>query len=151
MSRINNDQLSAAIFCLGGIAIAIVSVGYGLGTLDSPSTGFLPFLAALAIIFFSLVGIVAATLSQKGWKPLLRGVNWKNPLLIVAALLAYGFLMKPLGFLVSTVLVIGFLLRAVQPTKWPAVVVGAFATAIGSYLIFEKWLQTQLPKGPWGF
>jgi heme O synthase-like polyprenyltransferase len=69
----------------------------------------------------------------------------------MAALFAYVLLMKPLGFILVTVLFIGFLLRAVEPQRWPVVIIGAIGTALGSFAIFNVWLKTQLPQGPWGF
>ena len=154
MSGINNDQASAAVWFVVGLMITIASVPYRLGTLDSPGTGFLPFLAGIAIIFFSLIGLVDATLKGRigvGWKPTMRGLMWKKSLIVLVALLTYALLLKPLGFCLCTALFIGFLLRAVQPQRWPVVMAGAIGTALGAYGIFEVWLKAQLPKGPWGF
>jgi hypothetical protein len=154
VSRINNDQASAAVWFIVGLAITIASVPYRLGTLDSPGTGFLPFLSGMAITLFSSIGLVHATLKRRmgvGWKPMIQGLIWKKSLLVLVALFAYVLLLKPLGFFLGTALFIGFLLRAVQPQRWPVVMAGAIGTAAGAYGIFEVWLQAQLPKGPWGF
>lgn len=154
MSRINNDQASAAVWFIVGLMITIASVPYGLGTLDSPGTGFLPFLAGMAITLLSFIGLLHATLKRRmgvGWKPMMRGVIWKKSLIVLVALFAYALLLKALGFFLATALFIGFLLRAVQPQRWPVVMAGAVGTAIGAYGIFEVWLKAQLPKGPWGF
>jgi putative tricarboxylic transport membrane protein len=154
VSRINNDQMSAAVWLALGLTITGASVPYGLGTLDSPGTGFLPFLSGLAITLFSSIGLGHATLKRRmgvGWKPVMRGVIWKKSLIVLVALLAYGLLLKPLGFFLCTALFIGFLLRAVQPQRWPVVMTGAIGAATGAYGIFEAWLKAQLPRGPWGF
>jgi hypothetical protein len=101
-----------------------------------------------------MIGLVHSTLKLKkgeGWKPVMKGLTWKKSLIVLGALFAYALLLKPLGFFLGTALFIGFLLRAVQPQSWLIVAAGAILTAIGSYGIFEIWLQAQLPKGPWGF
>jgi hypothetical protein len=67
--------------------------------------------------------------------------------MVVAALVAYVFLLKHLGFLLSTMLFIGFLLRAIAPQRWPVVIGMAILTALVCYGIFEWWLKAQLPKG----
>jgi hypothetical protein len=154
VSRINNDQMSAAVWFALGLTITIASVPYGLGTLDSPGTGFLPFLSGLAITLFSFIGLAHATRKRRmgvGWKPVMRGVMWKNSLIVLTALLAYVLLLKPLGFSLCTALFIGFLVRAVQPQRWVVVMAGAIGAAVGAYGIFEVWLKAQLPRGPWGF
>ena len=68
--------------------------------------------------------------------------------LTVIALLAYAVGMEYLGFLVSTIFFIGFLLRAIEPRRWSIVILASLLTAVLSYCIFELWLQSQLPKGP---
>lgn len=154
MPNINNDQASTAVWFVVGLTITITSVPYGLGTLDSPGTGFLPFLSGMAITLFSSIGLVHATLKRRmgvGWKPMMRGLIWKKTLIVLLALFAYVLLLKPLGFSLCTALFIGFLLRAVQPQRWPVVMIGAIGAAAGAYGIFEAWLKAQLPRGPWGF
>ncbi len=153
MFKINNDQASSTVWFILGLIIAMGSLRYGVGPLESPATGFIPFLAGLAISFFSLMGIVHSTLKNFGgiqWKPIMRGLFWKKALLVLAAMLGYALLLKPLGFFTCTVLFIGFLLRTVRPQRWLIVIAGALGTAVGAYWIFEVCLKTQFPKGPWG-
>jgi putative tricarboxylic transport membrane protein len=152
--RINNDQAGAAIWLALGALIAASSIRYGLGTLDSPGTGFMPFLAGIAITLFAFIGLVHATIKQREgvwWKPTMEGLFWKKALIVLVALFTYVLILKPLGFFLGTALFIGFLLRAVQPQRWSVVIAGAIMTAFGAFGIFEIWLKTQLPRGPWGF
>lgn len=154
MAKFNNDQVSAAVWVAVGAAVALGSLRYGLGSPESPGTGFLPFLAGCAIALLALTGLAQSTLERRkgvGWTPILKGGIWKKPLLVLAALLAYALLLKPLGFMLCTVLFIGFLLRIVEPQRWPVVIAGAFGTAFGAYAVFDLWLKAQLPQGPWGF
>jgi len=154
MSKFNNDQASAAFWFALGSIIAIASLRYRLGTLASPGTGFMPFLAGLAIAFFSFIGLLHGTLRRKqgvGWKPTMSGLMWEKSLIVLAALFAYTLLLRPLGFSLCTALFIGFLLKTVKPQGWMVVIAGSLLTALGAYGIFEVWLKAQLPKGPWGF
>lgn len=154
MGKLNNDQVSAAVWFALGSIMAIASTRYRLGTLASPGTGFMPFLAGLAIAFFSFIGLVHATLGRKrgvGWKPTMSGLMWGKSLIVLAALFAYTLLLIPLGFSLCTALFLGFLFRTVKPQGWIVVIAGGILTALGAYGIFEVWLKAQLPKGPWGF
>jgi len=150
---LNNDQLSSAVWFGLGLAVCLGSLQYKLGTPAAPGTGFMPFLAGAAICFFSGIGLIHSTLRRRqgeGWAPMLRGVIWKNAMIILISLLAYALLLVPLGFVITTTLFIAFLLRAIVPQRWSVVIACSILTALGSYLIFEVWLKAQLPKGPLG-
>lgn len=149
----NNDQVSSAVWFIVGLAICLVSFHYKLGSPSSPGSGFMPFLAGAAICFFSLMGFISATIKRKRgekWLNFLRNLHWERAFVILTSLVAYGLLLKPLGFFLCTTLLIGFLLRAFHSKQWSRVVGGALLTAAASYLIFDVWLKTQLPKGLFG-
>jgi hypothetical protein len=151
---LNNDQVSSALWFGFGIVVSLGSVHYGLGTPESPDSGFMPFLTGVVICILSAAGFIHGTLRNRGgegWSPVLKGYRWKNAGVILISLLAYALLLGPLGFFLCTTLFIAFLLRAIVPQRWPVVVGGALGTAAASYLIFDVWLMAQLPKGPWGF
>jgi len=114
----------------------------------------MPFLTGAAMCLFSGVGLIQGTLRRRRgekWLPLLRGVAWKNALIILISLLAYALLLKIMGFVPTTAVFIAFLLRVISPQRWSVVFVSSILTALASYLIFEIWLKAQLPKGPLGF
>ncbi len=149
----NHDQASSGLFFVLGCAISLYSIQYRLGTLAAPESGLMPFLSGAAIAILGALGVVLGTLRRRrgeGWRPLFQGVACRRGLLTMLALLGYLLLQKPLGFTVTTVLFIAFLLRAIFPQRWAVVIVTAVLTAALSYLIFEVWLQAQLPTGPLG-
>jgi hypothetical protein len=150
---VNQDQLSGGLFFVLGCAICLYSAPYRLGTLAAPESGLMPFLSGAAIAVLAALGFVLGTLRRlrgDGWQPLLRGVVWRRSLLTLAALVAYLLLQAHLGFALTTVLFLGFLLRAIFPQRWSVVIATAVLTAAVAYLVFEVWLQAQLPKGPFG-
>jgi putative tricarboxylic transport membrane protein len=154
MAKLNNDQVSTMIWLACGGFIAWTSLDYGLGSLASPGSGFITFLAGLGICFFAIIGLMGATLRKgkdSGWKPVLKGLDWKKAFLVMGALAAYAFLLSPLGFILCTALFVGFMLRVVKPQRWPVVILGGIFSALGTYGIFELWLKAQLPKGWLGF
>ena len=149
----NNDQVSSTVWFILGLAVCLGSLQYKLGTPASPGTGFMPFLAGVAICLFSGIGMIHSTLRRRqgeGWAPVLQGFSWKNAMIILISLLAYALLLFPLGFVITTTLFIAFLLRAIVPQRWSVVIACSILTAAASYLIFEVWLKAQLPKGPLG-
>lgn len=146
----NNDQVSTGIWFGIGVLIMVFAVPYELGDLQQPGTGFMPFVTGLAICLLAAIGFIAGTKAQKRgqrWKNFLKGVRWQKPLMALAGLFAYAFLLQPLGFLLATALLVGFLLKAIQPQRWPVVVSGAVLTSLVAYGVFQVWLQAQLPQG----
>ncbi len=151
MAKLNNDQASTAVWFAGGVLIALGSLQYGVGSLASPGSGFITFVAALSMCFFSLVGMIAATRSREGWRPVMKSSRWKKTFLVMGMLAAYAFFLPSLGFLLCTAIFVGVMLRAVEPQPWMVVIAGAVLAALGSYGVFEVWLQAQLPRGFLGF
>lgn len=149
----NNDQRTSFIWLVVGLAIALYSMKYGLGTLSSPGPGFMPFLSGLAIIGLALVVFFQqlAKGSREKLKDLWAQKNWLSILMVMGALVLYTVLFRFLGFLLDTFLLIAFLLRVMEPLSWKKVLVGAIGSALGSYIIFQLWLEAQLPKGFLGF
>jgi putative tricarboxylic transport membrane protein len=70
----------------------------------------------------------------------------------VAALLvilaAYTFLLEPLGYPLSTFLLVLFMLRAIDTQQWAVALGMAAVMAVGSYIVFAVWLGVPLPCGP---
>jgi len=155
MNRFNNEQLASGVWLIIGAVVAVASVRLDLGSLAAPDTGFMPFLAGLAMCLFASIGLIHGTMGLRrgvGWKTVIgKDVQWRKTLLVLTSLLAYTLLLTRLGFLLSTLFFLGFLFRAVKPQKWPVVVLGSILITACAYLIFEVWIKSQLPKGPWGF
>ena len=60
----------------------------------------------------------------------------------------YAFLVTWIGIYVSSVLFIGFFMRWLGKYPWWKVVLVSVATVVVFYVVFEKWFQVPLPKGP---
>jgi len=155
LKKINNDQWSSLFWLVCGIAICITSIHYGIGTLNEPQTGFVPFLAGLAIFLFALIGFVVSTLRQRA------GIRWKSPvpkegkggrvMLAIGSLFAYAFLLSPMGFTLCTAIFVTLLLRMGKIHQWPVAIAGGIVTALTTYGVFGALLNVQFTKGPWGF
>ena len=146
----NNDQVSSSAWFFIGLLILVFSVPYGVGEIHAPGTGFMPFYTGMAISLLSALIFLEATKAKKNgvkWENPLKGARWGKPLIALVALMVYALFLETLGFLVSTALLVGFLMRAIQPQKWITVFLGAFLSSVICYLIFRVWLKTQLPAG----
>lgn len=144
---------TAAILLLAiGAVIALGALRYEFGSFDNPGAGFVPFFSGLAIAGFSAITLGQAL--KRGWRPmgdLWQGANWHRPAAATVILIVYAAFLKDLGFLIATLLLMLYLFRVLQPSSWKETVVAALGTALGFYLIFQIWLEAQLPRGWLGF
>lgn len=114
-----------------------------------PGSGFLPFWVGVVIGFLSLLLFLQSFKREQ--KEQIENIQtkkrWKNILLVLASIFIYTSILETIGFVISTFIFIVFILKFVESKKWSLVLTIAIASALGTYLIFEVWLQTQLPRG----
>jgi len=121
-----------------------------LGTLRDPGSGFMFFWVGVIMTGLSLAVLVKAIRMKPDQKGvgLLRGeVRWAKILSVLAALVLYAYVFTYLGFILSTVLLLLFLFKAVEPQKWSWAVMGAVISTLTAYGVFQLWLGSQLPRG----
>jgi putative tricarboxylic transport membrane protein len=131
-----------------GAAIAIGALRYDFGSFDTPGAGFLPFFAGLAIAGFSAITFIQTL--RSGWlslREMWEGSRWQRAAIATACLLLYSAFLKDLGFLIATFLLMTYLFRMLEASSWKATVFAALLTTLGFYLVFQTWLEAQLPRG----
>jgi len=146
------DKVSSIFWMVFGSIILYASYNLKLGTLPHPGPGLLPFLAglilcALSIIVFLSGGMGGRDEKSKGIGQLWAQMQWPKTIIVTVALLFYALIFTHLGFLLSTILLLIFLFRTVEPVRWWVAVGGAIMTSFVSFAIFVLWLQVQLPRG----
>ena len=129
---------------------ALWSLKYGFGSLSEPGVGFITFFAG-AILALLAALLFFSSLREKekpaGLRELWAGLDVKKVLYVLGLLVAYTVSLRPGGFLLCTLILL-FLLFRVKGTYriWTTLLVAFFVTAV-SYLVFQVWLQVQLPRG----
>lgn len=150
-------RLGSLFWLVIGTYIAIHAYILGLGRVNQPGPGLIFFLAALVLIVLSAVDLAGTFVGrfqkdadiQKS--PLWAGLRWRKIILVLSGLWAYALFFDLLGFILSTFLLMVFLYKAVEPTKWWIAIGGGLVTVILSYFIFSVWLQVPFPRGGLGF
>ncbi len=122
----------------------------------NPGGGFLPVVLGIALIALSLLFLVKTlkegSKNSQEIRPLDYTVFFK-PFLVILALVVYLFLLPSLGFLLSSFILIFFLLWVLDPSSatrrkviWVGVVSSLVVAAF--WLVFIQILQLQLPPWP---
>jgi putative tricarboxylic transport membrane protein len=135
-----------------GVMMIYSSYKLKLGSLAHPGSGFLPFVSGLILCILSIIVLLKGGVDDRGGKAkrigqLWEGMSWSKTVIVTAALLLYALVFTHLGFLLSTILLLIFLLRAIEPVRWFAAIGGAIIAVFASFAVFGLWLQVQLPRG----
>jgi len=146
MSR---DLISSLFWLAIAIYFSIEGLIYlKLGTLRQPGPGFFPFWGGVVLALLSLVQPLKSFKNRD--MPSLSGLKSSKLLLATGATLAYLLLLETLGFVTITFLFL-FLLFRLEYKRWVISAAFALVGAVSSYALFNLWLKTQLPAGPFGF
>jgi len=133
-----------------GVGLYIAYEGYRLklGTLGSPGCGFFIFWSGIVLAGLSLVLFLESWLRPKIERQALwEGTQWSGGAKMMAALLLYILVLKWLGFILSTFLLLLFLFKGLEPQRWRVALILAAATTATCYFVFGIFLELQFPPG----
>ena len=147
-------DLASTLFLMALAAYVTVS-GFrlGFGEWREPGPGFLAVLSGLA-----LGALAACWFGMRFAKPQRSGENSRRFIadtgglrkvgLTAAALMAFALLLEPLGFPLTTLVFLMFLLRVIEPQHWGRALTLSVVTVVLCVMVFQVWLQVQFPEGP---
>jgi putative tricarboxylic transport membrane protein len=143
---------SVAFFWIAlGILVCYGATRLGLGSVTEPGPGFIFFWLGLMLVMLSLAALAESLRSSEGIVRETREINWVKIALVLLSLLLHAFFLERLGFVLTTFLLLSFLLGWIEQVNWTRSLGVATAAALGSFAIFELWLKIRLPKGIFGF
>jgi hypothetical protein len=146
--RALKDVLAGSIFVLLGLAFALGSLAYDVGTPLRMGPGYFPLALGIVLIGLGLAIVVKGFLA--GEAEAIGGLEWRAVVLITIALLFFGVTVRGLGVGLSLfgAVLIGALGRS-RTTPVEAVAI-ALALTVLSIVVFIVLLQLRLPlTGPW--
>jgi putative tricarboxylic transport membrane protein len=117
---------------------------FGLGSFTYPKAGLFPFLVGLVIILIAVILFITA--KPKKVTPII-GVRWKNLLLVLVSLIFYPLALNWLGFPMTNLLFMIFILKVIEPQRWSVTLMVAVLSTSFIYLVFSLWLKVDFPKG----
>ena len=150
--------ISEGVFWVAvAVGICVLALHFDLGSFRAPGAGFVAFLAGIFIAAMGAIMIVSKALSAGRAKRVRRTsvlssfAGGGRLVYTLSLLILYAVLMDPLGFILSTALVMFFLFFDSRRRNWFWSAVFSIVTTLASYVVFEIWLRCQLPRGivPW--
>ena len=145
----SSDIGSSLFFMAMGGFLAWQSVALKIGTARVPGPGFFPFCLSLVLVGVSLI-IFFQGMKRSSHTPE-KGLKRSRVAIALGAIFAFPLVMEPAGYLVSTFLLMGLLLKLMTKKAWWFAPGVACIISLASYLLFKVWLKVLLPSGVLGF
>jgi len=150
-TKITTVGASALFWIVVGILACYGATRLGLGSVTEPGAGFIFFWSGLILVMLSLVVLADSVRSSEDTVREMEELNWAKIALVLLSLLLYAFSLERLGFVLTTFVLVSFLLSCIEGTNWVRSLGVASAAALASFAIFELWLKIRLPKGIFRF
>ena len=148
MPRSRKDILVGLIFVGFGMAFAVLSLGYGIGTTARMGPGYFPFFLGGALVLLGVLIVGRGILG--GEEGAIGVIPWRAVGLILGAIVVFGLTVRGLGLIPSTfltALMSAFASRRTGPLAALAITVGLTVLCV---LIFVVALSLRLPLvGTW--
>lgn len=146
---LRSDQFSGLMLFALALYVAWENRVYPLGTLQEPGPGYLPLLLAVALgaigLLIALWGFRSAPLAAIGWTEAGRAA------VILAACVAATFALERIGYRLTVIALLVFLLGVVERKGPLPVVLVSVGFGLLSHYIVSDLLHVPLPRSPWGF
>ena len=151
----NSDRVSSLFWLLLGLVTLYGSAQLGLGTMHEPGSGFLAFLAGCFIICIS-AGIFLQSIIRFRGKPLQlktqwAGANWHRSFIIGLVTVGFIVALEGMGFFITSFLLLFCLFKWVEKLSWGKAVIIPALTLTITYVVFNIFLKSNLPRGVLGF
>ena len=143
------DRLSGSVLVIFALLVIWESRHLPLGTFRQPGPAFVPILLAVLLVIFGVFVVLTG-----GRSPLLSSISWtewRHALAILGASLFSVFAIERLGYRLTVLLVLSFLVKVVEKRGWVLSLAFAFTLSFGSFFLFYTLLRVPLPEGPLGF
>ncbi len=108
-----------------------------------------PILLALLLLTFGIFVVITG-----GRAPLFSSVpwtEWRHAVAILTASVFSVFAIERLGYRLTVLIVLGFLVKVVEKQGWVLSLAFALSLSLGSFFLFYTILRVPLPEGPLGF
>ena len=137
------DRISGSALVIFALLVILESRHLPLGTFRQPGPAFVPILLALLLLIFAV--FVVLTGSRAPLLSSIRWTEWRHAVAILGASIFSVFAVERLGYRLTVVLVLTFLVKIVEKRDWLLSLAFAFAMSFGSFFLFYTILRVPLP------
>lgn len=147
------ETFSSLFLILIGIVFCLSSFNLGIGRINAPGPGLIPFGTGVLLILFSIGTIFETHFSRKAEDKasLFKGRRWRVVLWVLISLFLYALVLDIIGFLVTTFLTMAVLFKISEKQTWKIALGASALTTAFTYFLFDYLLKCSFPRGFLGF
>lgn len=138
-----SDRIAGGVLIAVAVAYIVMALGIQSSFFTDPlGPRWVPIMIGVFVIGSS-VALLARPLSRTDWPD---APTWTRLAACLTGLVAYAYLLVPLGFIVATTLAYTLFALLFRGPPWRSLMAGAIF-AVASYLLFSTALDLYLPTG----
>jgi hypothetical protein len=148
-AMLTRDRAAGIVILLFSLAVMWETRVLPLGTFHNPGPGYMPMLLAIVL---GAMGVLVAL--GGGTSLPLRSLEWpekRHALAILAGCAFTALAMERIGYRLTVILLLGFILWVVERKRPVVVVATALGLSLGTFYLFSTLLKVPLPVGPGRF
>ena len=146
------DYISGLVLLIFAVVLLFAARQLPLVGQFGPSSGFFPTLLSGLLVLVSLMIIIRAWRQNRHVKtsqktPKILGPDKKKYFLYLGLFFAFSLFFATLGYTLSMVLFLGFILKYGEKQSWKTTFGVVIISGLVSYFLFVKFLSIPLPEG----
>ncbi|WP_420993263.1 tripartite tricarboxylate transporter TctB family protein [Cupriavidus sp. 30B13] len=145
--RSQKDFASGLMFILVGFGFSWVARGYSMGTAAKMGPGYFPFWLGIVLALLGAL-VLWGSLSSKTEDDQLARWDIKTLLWILGSVVLFGLLLKPLGMVLSVLVLVLVSSMASHEFSWKGAVLNAIVLVLISVGAFVYGINLQMPVWP---
>ena len=145
--RSQKDFASGLMFILVGFGFSWVARGYSMGTAAKMGPGYFPFWLGIVLALLGVL-VLWGSLSSKAEEDQLARWDIKTLLWILGSVVLFGLLLKPLGMVLSVLVLVLVSSMASHEFSWKGAVLNSIILVVISLGAFVYGINLQMPVWP---
>ncbi|MGY8523866.1 tripartite tricarboxylate transporter TctB family protein [Paracidovorax citrulli] len=145
--RSQKDFASGLMFILVGLGFSWVARGYSMGTAAKMGPGYFPFWLGMVLALLGAL-VLVGSLSSKGEEDKLARWDIKLLLWILGSVVLFGLLLKPLGMVLSVIVLVLVSSMASHEFTWRGAILNTIVLVLISMGAFVYGINLQMPVWP---
>ena len=145
--RSQKDFVSGLMFVAIGIFFASIATTYNMGTAAKMGPGYFPFWLGVLMAIIGAI-ITMQSMRPKKEKDSIAKWDWPSLLWVLGSVVLFGLILKPMGLIVSLILLVFISALASHEFHWKGTVINAVILNVIAYVAFVWGLSLQFDVLP---